>query len=79
VNAADGKELRSWKFPGHVGSVEYSRDGRYLFTHNGNGTKNVLRLNQFAPIPKGAPDQPRSGRAAARQHYQDSRSARRSS
>lgn len=45
---SSGKKLASWKLPGPVLSVDFTADGRHLFTLNANGTAYLFRI---APPP----------------------------
>jgi serine/threonine-protein kinase len=45
---ASGKSLHHWIIGGPVQSLHFSKDGRYLFTANGNGTVYIFRLEEPA-------------------------------
>ncbi len=42
--AATGRKLREFRFPGPVTGLTFAADGRHLSTANGNGTASILRL-----------------------------------
>ena len=46
--AATGRKLREFQFPGSVTGLEFAPDGRHLGTANGNGTAYILRIAKAA-------------------------------
>jgi WD40 repeat protein len=53
-DAASGKKLRDWRFPGRVECLAFASDGQHLATGNGNGTVYILRL-ALDPAPRESP------------------------
>jgi WD40 repeat protein/serine/threonine protein kinase len=49
-DAATGKRLSEWKFPGWVNMVAFAADGRHLLTANSNGTIYILRLDNDSTV-----------------------------
>jgi WD40 repeat protein len=50
-DAASGKKLRDWRFPGPVKCLAFASDGKHLATGNSNGTVYLLRL-ALEPAPR---------------------------
>jgi len=43
-DAATGKQLHHWQWPGPIEAVAFAHDGQHLAAGNANGTIYILRL-----------------------------------